>query len=572
MTVLSYLWAFVLLLSILVFVHELGHFVVARLCGVRVLKFSIGFGPPIGFGRYRLAWRRSGTEYVIAWFPLGGFVKMLGENPDEVDDPEIAVRPGESLPEKTTWQKLAIVFAGPAANLILPVLVFAGSLAVGLPRPIAVIGSVEPGSPAAIAGLREDDRITALAGEPVKWWGDLDEQVRARGGETVSVAYERGGAPVATRLAISRRASTDEFGQTVEVGWAGIEHHRPAAMLGITSADSPAHAAGLRSGEAVEAVNGAPVESWSEFAAAYASSRGPVELTLRRGASGLAARSEAQPSEDRTGETGEVVERRTVVVPALDSLGALGVLPATVLVSTVTAGSAADQGGLRPGDLIISVDGRPVGSFGSFAEIVRTSAGRPLALQYARDGELHSVTIAPALMDYDAGFGLKEPRYLVGITAEVASLPGELGLDRERNPLVAVPRAVEMTVDVTQTFVAGLVKLVTGEVSRKQLAGPIGIAELAGHAYTLGWESFLSLLVLISINLGILNLLPIPVLDGGQAVLYAVEGIRRAPLSLRTREIVQQVGLTVLMLLMGLAFWNDLSRQWTRLLDWLAGA
>ena len=116
MTVISYLWAFVLLLSILVFVHELGHFLVARACGVRVLKFSIGFGPPIGFGRYRLVWRRGGTEYVIAWFPLGGFVKMLGENPDEIDDPEIAVRRGESLPEKRTWQKLAIVFAGPAAT------------------------------------------------------------------------------------------------------------------------------------------------------------------------------------------------------------------------------------------------------------------------------------------------------------------------------------------------------------------------------------------------------------------------------------------------------------------------
>ena len=554
MTVLSYLWAFVLLLSILVFVHELGHFVVARLCGVRVLKFSIGFGPPIGFGRYRLAWRRGGTEYVIAWFPLGGFVKMLGENPDEIDDPEIMVHPGESLPEKTTWQKLAIVFAGPVANLILPVLVFAGTLAVGLPRPIAVIGSVESGSPAAVAGLREGDRISALAGEPVSWWGDLDEEVRARGGETVSVAYQRSGAPATTSLAISSRASFDEFGQKVEVGWAGIEHRRPEAKLGIASADSPAHAAGLRSGDVVEAVNGARVESWSDFAAAYAASRGDVEFVLRG-------------NDDESDAV-----RRTVAVPALGSVDALGVLPATVLVSTVTAGSAADQGGLRPGDLIVSVDGKPVGSFGSFAELVRTSDGRPLALQYARGGELSAVTIAPTLVDYDAGFGLKEPRYLVGITAEVASLPGEQGVDRERNPLVALPRAVEMTVDVTRSFVQGLAKLVTGEVSRKQLAGPIGIAELAGHAYTLGWESYLSLLVLISINLGILNLLPIPVLDGGQAVIHAVEGIRRAPLSLRTREIVQQVGLTMLMLLMGFAFWNDLSRQWTRLLDWLAGA
>ena len=147
MNVIHSAWAFVLLLSILVFVHELGHFLVARACGVRVLKFSIGFGNPIGFGRWRLAWRRGGTDYVIAWFPLGGFVKMLGENPDEIDDPELAAYPGESLPEKRTWQKLAIVFAGPAANLVLPVIVFAVTLAVGMPRAVTVIGSVEPDSP-----------------------------------------------------------------------------------------------------------------------------------------------------------------------------------------------------------------------------------------------------------------------------------------------------------------------------------------------------------------------------------------------------------------------------------------
>jgi regulator of sigma E protease len=419
--------------------------------------------------------------------------------------------------------------------------------------------------------LREGDRITALGGERLNWWGDLEEEVRARAGKTVSVGYERDGVAATTRLAISSRASTDEFGQKVEVGTAGFEHYRLAAILGVAAADTPAHAAGLRSGELVEAVNGKPVESWSDFAAIYAAAgtRGQVELSLRRSEASALPAGEAEPSEARTGD--EAVHR-TVVVPALGRVEALGVLPATVLVSTVTEGSAADQGGLRPGDLIVSVDEKPVGSFGSFAELVRTSGGRPLTIQFARDGELHTATIAPKLEEYDAGFGLKEPRYLVGITAEVASLQGELGVDRERNPLVAVPRAVEMTVDVTRTFIQGLVKLATGEVSRKQLAGPIGIAEIAGHAYERGWETYLSILVLISINLGILNLLPIPVLDGGQAVIYAVEGIRRAPLSLRTREIVQQVGFTVLMLLMGLAFWNDLSRQWTRLLDWFSGA
>jgi len=554
-TVLSYLWAFVLLLSVLVFVHELGHFLVARACGVRVLKFSIGFGPPIGFGRYRLAWTRGGTEYVVAWFPLGGFVKMLGENPEEVGDVPVDVRPGESLPEKNTWQKLAIVFAGPAANLILPVLVFLITLAIGLPRPVSVVGDVEPGSPAAEAGLEPGDRILSVDGEATAWWEDLEDVLRSRAGETVTVAYERDGTPGQVRLAIGERPTIDDFGRVTPVGWAGLEHRRPAAMLGVPSASSRAAAAGLRSGDVVESVGEQGVEDWGAFERAYAAAGegGEVELVLRRGEGDEAVRSHLR-------------------VPALGSVAALGVVQANVLVASVAEDSAAQRAGLRAGDLIVAVDGDPVGSFGSFAEIVRTSGGRAIEIQYARDGEIHTATVKPDLIDYDAGFGLKEPRYLVGITAEVASLTGSLEIDRERNPLVAVPRAVGMTVEVTRTFLQGLVKLVTGEVSRKQLAGPIGIAEIAGHAYERGWETYLSILVLISINLGVLNLLPIPVLDGGQAVIYAVEGVRRAPLSLRTREIVQQVGLTVLMLLMGLAFWNDLSRQWTRLVDWLSGA
>jgi regulator of sigma E protease len=187
MTAITYVFAFVLMLSVLIFVHELGHFLVARWCGVRVLKFCMGFGPPIGIGRWRLAWKRSGTEYAIAWFPLGGFVKMLGENPDEIDDPEVHAHPSEALGSKPLWQKLAIVFAGPAANLALPVGIFAVTLAIGMPRPAPVIGSVEAGSPAAGAGLEPGDRILAVNGASVRWWGDVEELVRAKPGETVTM-------------------------------------------------------------------------------------------------------------------------------------------------------------------------------------------------------------------------------------------------------------------------------------------------------------------------------------------------------------------------------------------------
>jgi regulator of sigma E protease len=181
------------------------------------------------------------------------------------------------------------------------------------------------------------------------------------------------------------------------------------------------------------------------------------------------------------------------------------------------------------------------------------------------------VTLAAEPIPTDTGYGIEETRYRIGIRGSEALVAGALGTDRERNPLVALPRAVRMTVDFTHVFLVGLLKIATGEVSSRSLAGPIGIAQIAGSALQQGLEPYLRIMVLISINLGILNLLPIPVLDGGQALLWLVEGTRRTPLSLRTKLAVQQVGITVLVLLMALAFWNDLSRLWSKVVTWLPG-
>jgi regulator of sigma E protease len=524
----STLFAFVLLLGILIFVHELGHFLVAKACGVRVLKFSLGFGSPVGFGRFRLAWKRGHTEYVVAWFPLGGFVKMLGENPDEIDGAEARAHPSETLGAKPVWQKLAVIFAGPAMNLLLPVFVFVGTLAVGLPRAAPVVGMVEAGSPAALAGLQPADRIVAIGGAPVQWWGEIEDEIRAHPGERLQLAVDRGEARASLDLAVDTRSGFDEFGAVAPMGWAGIGHARRRAMVGIPDAESPAHRAGLLSGDVVTAVAGAAVEDWEEFAAAYAAAgaQGEVAVEVERG---------------RT-EDAETIQ---LALPAGGAIADLGVVPASVLVDTggVEAGSPAEQSGLQPGDLILAADGQPLGSFASFAEMVRTGGGAPLRLVFAREGEVHEATVTPELVPTDIGLGIEEPRYRIGIRGAEALTVGDLGLDRERNPLVSIPRAVSMTVDMTTTFLRGFAKLITGEVSSRSLAGPIGIAEIAGAAFERGWETYLSIMVLISINLGILNLLPIPILDGGQALLFLVEGVKRSPLSLRTREIVQQIGL-----------------------------
>jgi regulator of sigma E protease len=546
----NFVFAFVVLLSVLIFVHELGHFVAARACRVRILKFSLGFGPAIGIGRFRLAWKRGHTEYVVAWIPLGGFVKMLGEHPGEQEDPEACAHPGETLGAKPLWQKLVIVFAGPAMNVVLPVLIFVGMQAVGLLRADAVVGLVEVGSPAEAAGLLPGDRVTALDGEPVRWWSDIADGLRANPRRELEFAYEREGQAATVRFAVGAREGFNEYGELTEVGWAGLGHSRPSALLGILDPDAAGRAAGLRSGDRVTAVAGRPVEDWYGLRDAYAEAGGSVPFEVER-------RSGAEP------------ETLRVEVPALGSLAALGVVRANALISDVEPGSPADRAGLEKEDLILEYDGKPVTYFASFARAVSTSQGRAIPLVYARDGELHRIVIAAEPIPTDTGFGVEETRYRIGIRGSEALVVGSVAIDREHNPFVAVPRAIDMTVHITRVFMVGLGKLVTGEVSSRNLAGPIGIAQIAASAFERGWEPYLRIMVLISINLGILNLLPIPVLDGGQATLFLVEGIKRSPLSLRTKLAVQQIGITMLLLLMGLAFWNDLSRLWSKVVDWL---
>jgi regulator of sigma E protease len=547
---LSTVFAFVFLLSVLIFVHELGHFLVAKACGVRVLKFSLGFGPPVGIGRFRLQWQRGHTEYVVAWFPLGGFVKMLGESPDEIDNQEALAHPSETLNSKPLWQKLAVVFAGPAMNLILPVCVFVATLYVGLPQPAAVIGMIEIGSPAQQAGLHAGDRIVAIDGEPTAWWREVAMAVRDHPGKRLDIAVDRDGERSRHELQVDTRSAFDEFNAVTSMGWAGFAHPRQRPLLGIPDAETAAARAGLRSGDLVSAVNGEPVEDWIAFRDAIGGAAGEALLDVKR-------------------SVGDGEEALQLALRVEGAFATLGIVPASVLVAAVDPGSPADEAGFEPGDLIFEVDGAPVGSFGSFAEIVRTGGGEPLELSFARNGEAFEASVTPALKPIDIGLGIEEPRYLIGIRGSESLAVGAFTLDRERNPLVAVPRAVALTGDITRTFLHGLGKMVTGEVSRKNLGGPIAIAEVAGNAFEEGWETYLRILVLISINLAILNLMPIPILDGGQALLFIVEGVKRSPLSLRSREIVQSIGLTMLMMLMGLAFWNDISRHWSKVIDWL---
>jgi regulator of sigma E protease len=317
----------------------------------------------------------------------------------------------------------------------------------------------------------------------------------------------------------------------------------------VLAPDGPGARAGLRSGDRVLAVAEREVADWTEFAAAYgALPPGEARLRISRG-------------------EGDAAREETLAVPALGAASALGVIPAVVLVDAVTPDMPAAEAGIQKGDLLVAVDGAPVGSFATFKETVLASGGEPLTVTIARAGVTRDVVLAPRL--HKTAPEDPQPQYLIGIAAVNAILPGATALDRVRNPLVALPRAVAATVDTTGAFLVGLGRIVSGDIPRSSIGGPIEIARQSQLALQRGWESFVSLLVIISINLGVLNLLPIPILDGGQALLFTIESMRRGPLPLRAREWVQQVGLFLLVGLMGFAFWNDVSRYWMSFFDWL---
>lgn len=596
MAVIDTLVAVIPMLGILIVAHELGHFLIAKACGVRVLKFSIGFGSPIGFGRLRMRWERGGTEYVIGWIPLGGFVRMLGEPMpgDEDFAPPIPddARPDEFLESKPVWQKLSIVFAGPAMNLLLPILCLMGILWVGLPRPDAIIGMVEAKSPAAESGLRVGDRILALDGNPVQWWDEVLLPIEGRSeGETLTLEIERGGESRQVEVPVALQTARDRYGSVVDKGWIGLGHRRLAAVVGVPEVTSAAARAGLHSGDLVLTVDDAEVEDWQSLGEAHGSAVARARAAGRNHVQWRVRRELAPPGDAGSGQIdgptldrgpgvpseGEIeTEEFVLSLPSSTaSLERLGLLPATILVAFVTEDRPAALAGLQPNDLVLSVDGKSVGSFSSFVSLVQTSGGRELELAYSRAGKVDTLRLR-AREETVAGpyeiEGMEEKVYQIGLAAAVSSLPGARSIQKLRNPLESIPRAAMMSWQMTTEYLQGLGKLFTGEVGTDKLSGPIGIARIARKSLDRGWLDYLSMMMLISINLGILNLLPIPILDGGQAMIYAIEGIKRSPLSMRSREIATSIGFGLLVLLMGRAFWNDLTPTWLKFVSWLSNA
>ncbi|MGE5664371.1 MAG: RIP metalloprotease RseP, partial [Deltaproteobacteria bacterium] len=439
-----YLLSFLAALCILIFVHEFGHFIVARGLGVGVTKFSFGFGPKV------VGVKRGETEYLVSAIPLGGYVKLVGESEGE------ELPPGQE--ERSFWRKparvkMAVVFAGPLGNLVFAVLVFWFVFLWGFPAITARI-DVAPGSPAASAGLATGDVVTRVGDVPVANWEDLDGRVRKG----------KPGAPIV----VTARRGTQEFAATVV----------PAS-----------------------------VEARNEF--------------------GQAVR-----------ETG---------------IGVLPLVPPRI--SEVVAGSPAARAGLAKGDLVRRVGSEPVATWEELAGRIRKSKpGEPLALAVLRGGSELEISVVPEAQEGKgpAGETVREAR--IGI------VPAPETVIQRLSPLRAMVKAADKTWYLVSLTAEVVVKLVTRVVPAKSLGGPILIAQIAGAQARQGLHDFLMFLGLLSVNLAILNLLPIPILDGGHILFFVIEGVLRKPLSLQARAMAQQVGLALILMLVALVFYNDIAR------------
>jgi regulator of sigma E protease len=441
--------SFVVVIGILILIHELGHFFVARWTGVGVERFSIGFGPVL------LRWRGKETEYVLSAIPMGGYVKMMGEENPLEGGAAIPFDPKKAFALKPLWARFLIVFAGPGMNFVLAAVIFAAVLAtVGRPVWPAAVGKVTQGSPAAAAGLRTGDVVTAVDGRPVSYWEDLERAVAESDGRPLTLQVRRGDETQAATLTPRRKSVTDP------------NYKEPRDVWDIGA--------------------------------------GPQ------------------------------------LIPQI---------------SSVAADSPAARAGIAAGDVVVAVAGQPVYTPEELVEAIRSRPGQPFDVTVERDGKQLSLSVTPEATKEKSPTG--EETVVGKIQAGIATKAVRF---EAYNPVVAVGHGVERTWDMTVLTVKGLWKLVSRQIDSSNIGGPIQIATEAGRQAKEGVGSLALFTAIISVNLAVLNLLPVPMLDGGHLFFFVIEAVMGRPLSVKKREAAQQLGFVLLMLLMVYALWNDLNR------------
>jgi regulator of sigma E protease len=541
---------FVVLVGVLIFVHELGHFVCAKAFGVKVLKFSLGFGPPIA------SVKRGETEYVIAVLPLGGYVRMLGESPE---DKTAKGDEGRAFPDQALWKRMIIVLAGPVMNLLFPLLLYFVVYLGDARQTPAIVGTVFPDRPAD-GHLEPGDAILAIDGHEIHTFYELGLYIEPAAGRELEFTVRRGEEEIVTRItpALTREDRVLEL--TQETGRVGIMPQTPLAVIGVISPSSPAAAAHLATFDRIVAAAGRPVNTYRELAAALATNRGsmvPITYMRPTRTSGpLASFLDMQLYEPH-------VATLTPEPGPGDGLTRAGLESSDLYVARVRVGSPEHRAGILPGDRILSLDGAPVRLWAQMEEDLRRGGATEHELTLRRGEQILTRRLSIE-RDPDAlRYGEAVAAYTPGVHHWAPTTVPEA----VANPHIvtyAIREAVRQTREMVELTFYSMLRLVERRLSTRTIGGPLAIAEVAGTAANEGALNFLALMAFISVNLGLINLLPIPVLDGGHLFFFAVEAISRRAPSPKLKQVASLVGLLLVGSLMILAFRNDFER-----LGWL---
>jgi regulator of sigma E protease len=557
---------FLLLVGVLVVIHELGHFAAAKLLDVKVLRFSLGYGRPL----VRVKLRE--TEYQIAAFPLGGYVRILGiEGEDRADRPDRADKAAlpndrpvvrgdarRSFASRPLWQRLVIVFAGPAANLVLPVVIYFAFFAGHSVLPAAVIGDVIDGAAAARAGLEPGDRVLEIDGKPVRYWEEIETAVRSSPGKELHLRVARNGKVFERYVTPLEETVRYRDGAVKQQGRVGITHAPFVPLVGVIDGNSPAAHAGLRTQDLIISVDGQPVRNWSDVQHHLGRFARRTSLVYFRG-----TEIPGVPQIQLLGAGFADLVPETQVDATLNRQTYTGVEHAEMFVARVDAGSPAARAGIRPGDLVTALDDVPVAHWVDLDQRLQAEPKRAFKLTWKRAAggttETMSVEVTQVWREHVDDYGHTQMRLVFGARNDVdrgtgATIPidGRFGF--------AMSKALERTGETISRLVSEFIKILGGETPGDALGGPLMMYRVASVSGNQGWDSFLLLLALVSINLGLINLLPIPMLDGGHLLVFLLEGVQRRPLSTRTRERVQLAGLIVVGLITVLALRNDIMR------------
>jgi regulator of sigma E protease len=542
--VLSGFVPFVILLGVLIFIHEFGHFIIARLCGVRVEVFSLGFGKKI------FQYKRGDTNYCISIIPLGGYVKMFGDQPGaEIAEADKAV----SFTHKNVWQRIAVVLAGPLMNFFFAIFIFLVVAVVGEDYRAAKVGDLPSDSKAFAAGFRSGDKIKSVNGSEITTWEDFEAKLVNLQNTQAMIDVQRGDAAEtsALKVDIASKANPNVLSTKPTVGDIdGLSPMSKAALIGVQK-DSPMAALGLKTGDRVTAINGEKVLYWRD-----------LEPTLEKQNPQQALQIDIERMPMVEGAKAETMSM-TLAPMALPkyTFGTLKLESADLYLGAIIDGSPAKTAGLMPGDRLMQINETKIDKWDDVIGTVKSYDGKvPLKVQVLRGTELLKMDIVPQMISQMTAGGTEDKRFTIGVAPFINFAMPEIVEVSTNNPFEALKIGTQRTWDVSVMTVMSFVRLFQGKVSPKNIGGVISIGQAASETFKIGISPFLRMMGLISVNLFILNLLPIPVLDGGHLLFYGIEALKGAPVSIKKMEIAQQVGLVLLMSLMVFALFNDFTR------------